>query len=530
MLKKNIKTRGSISTIKRFFIQHKFLLSIMLIAACARFILLGSLPDGVYPDEAYNAYNTWSMMVEGIDSRGYHAPVYFIAWGSGMNVLYAYLALPFFRLFGASLFVFRLPQALVSLAGVAAFYVLGRECFDKATGYLMAFALAINPWSIMNARFGLESTLAPYMILFTLTFFVLGLKKKANYLYLSAVFMAASLYSYSLTWIALPIILILVLLLYWKSIPFKPVTFISAFMLLLAAVPLLLFLAVNLGYLPEITTPFLSIPKLEAFRSSELSLQNLLGNITTVLDTLTRQYDNHAHTASPITGAYYLFTTPFFLLGIILHIGKLIKKHNHGNNELQYIFCVWLVSALIVALLQTTVTMTHINLIHIPVIFYGIYGIIQTARYTRCHVIVPACVFFFSISFIVFFYNYATSVDTHFYNTDVIEALEEAQELAAPDQTITIVGYQTIQCGAWMWYERPLPSDFCANVTYIDDPAWGQIGTYGQYEYVFSIDMITKEDIYICPNSKAFYEILTDMDLTIIQLNERYLIAYSSVP
>ena len=113
----------------------------MLIATCARFILLGSLPDGVYPDEAYNAYNTWSMMVEGIDSRGYHAPVYFIAWGSGMNVLYAYLALPFFRLFGASLFVFRLPQALVSLAGVAAFYVLGRACFDKATGYLMAFAL-----------------------------------------------------------------------------------------------------------------------------------------------------------------------------------------------------------------------------------------------------------------------------------------------------------------------------------------------------------------------------------------------------
>ena len=148
----------------------------MLIAACARFILLGSLPDGVYPDEAYNAYNTWSMMVEGIDSRGYHAPVYFIAWGSGMNVLYAYLALPFFRLFGASLFVFRLPQALVSLAGVAAFYVLGRACFDKATGYLMAFALAINPWSIMNARFGLESTLAPYMILFALTFSCKGSK------------------------------------------------------------------------------------------------------------------------------------------------------------------------------------------------------------------------------------------------------------------------------------------------------------------------------------------------------------------
>ncbi|MCM1541599.1 MAG: glycosyltransferase family 39 protein [Blautia sp.] len=207
------------SKIKRFLFQHKVILSIMLLAACARFINLAGLPDGVYQDEAYGAYNTWSIMTAGIDSRGYHAPVYFVAWGSGMNVLYAYLALPLFRLFGASVGVFRLPQAFISLAGVFAFYILGRELFDKKMGYFMAFALAINPWSIMNARFGLESTLAPGMILFALTFLVLALKKNKRYLLLSAVFMAASLYSYALTWIALPVILILTLLLYWKQIP-----------------------------------------------------------------------------------------------------------------------------------------------------------------------------------------------------------------------------------------------------------------------------------------------------------------------
>lgn len=33
-------------------------------------------------------------MTEGIDNRGYRFPVYFVAWGSGMSVLYSYLVIP----------------------------------------------------------------------------------------------------------------------------------------------------------------------------------------------------------------------------------------------------------------------------------------------------------------------------------------------------------------------------------------------------------------------------------------------------
>ncbi|MCM1541597.1 MAG: glycosyltransferase family 39 protein [Blautia sp.] len=512
--------------IKTFLSQHKTILLIMFLAACARLIDLGGLPGGVYPDEAYNAYNTWSMMTEGIDSRGYHTPVYFVAWGSGMNVLYAYLALPFFRLFGASLTVFRLPQALVSLAGVFSFYVLGRECFDRKMGCFMAFALAINPWSVMNARFGLESTLAPSMILFALTFLVLGLKKNANYLYASAIFMAASLYSYALTWIALPIILILTLLLYWKRIPRRPATFLSVGILFAAAVPLLLFLAVNLDLIPEIATPFFSIPRLAAFRSSELNLRYIFSNLAPLSKILLRQYDSHSHASSALVGAYYLFTTPFFLLGIVLHIGKLLKKHERGNNDLQFLLLIWLASAFFVALLQSIITMIHINLIHIPLIFYGVYGITEAARIVKSRFVIPACVTFFCISFAAFFYDYATDTDTHFYRSNAMEALEEAKNLAKPDQTVTIVGYLTVQCGVWMWWEKPLPSDFCANVTYIDDPAWGQIGSYGQFQYVYSIDQITGEDIYILQRNAANLERLAGMDLTVIPLNSQFLIAY----
>jgi len=513
------------SKIKNFFSEHRIILFIMLLAAGTRFIRLGSLPGGVYPDEAYNAYNTWSMLTAGIDSRGYHAPVYFIAWGSGMNVLYAYLAMPLFRILGTGIAVFRLPQALVSLGSVYAFYILGRELFHRKMGYFMAFALAINPWSIMNARFGLESTLAPGMLLFALTFLVLGFQKNPGWLLPSALFMAASLYSYALTWITLPLILIMVLLFYRKRIPRRPVTLISAVLLFIAAIPLLLFLAVNLDYIPEIVTPFFSIPRLISFRGEELSLSHLLQNIVPVSETILRQYDGESHTSSPLVGAYYKFTTPFFLLGIILHMVKMIRNYKRGENDLQYIFLIWLVSAALVALTQQLVTTIHMNLIHIPLIFYGVYGITQAARYTKSRLLVPACLIFFSFSFVLFARDYITRPDTHFYDSTAVEALEKAKELAAPDQRITIVGYTTIQCGTWLWFEKPDPADFHTSVTYIDDPAWGQIGSYGQFQYVYSIDQITGEDIYIFPNNTMNLELLADMDLTVIPLNKRYLIA-----
>ena len=120
------------------------------LAVLTRWVGLGKIPGGILPDEAYGAYNAWALLKDGIDSRGYHFPVYFVAWGSGMNVLYSYLAIPLFRLFGATITVYRIPQALFGILGVYAAYVLGRELYNENFGLFFSFVLAINPWNIMN--------------------------------------------------------------------------------------------------------------------------------------------------------------------------------------------------------------------------------------------------------------------------------------------------------------------------------------------------------------------------------------------
>lgn len=169
--------------------KYGMLLMILGVAAVTRLAGLGKIPEGILPDEACAAYNAWALMTEGMDNRGYGFPVYFIAWGSGMNTLYSYLSIPFLWLFGATTMVYRIPQALFGILGVLAAYVLGRELLDEKFGLLFSFLLAINPWNIMINRFALESNLAPAMFLISLTLLVLGIRKNSGYLPAAAAFL-----------------------------------------------------------------------------------------------------------------------------------------------------------------------------------------------------------------------------------------------------------------------------------------------------------------------------------------------------
>ena len=96
---------------KTFMKKYGMLLMILGVAAVTRLAGLGKIPEGILPDEACAAYNAWALMTEGMDNRGYGFPVYFIAWGSGMNTLYSYLSIPFLWLFGATTMVSRMPSS-----------------------------------------------------------------------------------------------------------------------------------------------------------------------------------------------------------------------------------------------------------------------------------------------------------------------------------------------------------------------------------------------------------------------------------
>ena len=93
-----------------------------LIGILARLILIGRIPYGLNQDEASAGYEAWSILNYGIDRNGVSYPVHLIAWGSGQNIAYSWLCMPFIALFGLSELTVRLPMALVGCISVVLFY------------------------------------------------------------------------------------------------------------------------------------------------------------------------------------------------------------------------------------------------------------------------------------------------------------------------------------------------------------------------------------------------------------------------
>lgn len=486
--------------------REKILLFVIFVMAfLSRFLFLGDWPDGALPDEAYGAYNAYGLMTEGMDSRGYSFPAYFVAWGSGMSVLYSYLAIPFFKIFGVCLWAYRLPQAIVSFGSVLAVYVVGKELFSKKIGMFAAFVLAINPWSIMNARFGLDANMAPGMFIIGFCFLALGIRKSSKYMIPAAIFMGLTLYCYALSWIMVPLFLALCVVFYWKHIPFDRYTWIAIGLLFIIALPLILFLAINLGLLPEIRTEYFSIPKLASFRGDEMSLSNIISSLKDTIKTVILQYDGASHTSSKIVGAYYFFTTPFFIFGVVYHLLYTIRNFKPGRTPLETIWLLWFVSAMVICVLNANITTIHINLIHLPVIFYGAYGIWKFTEIIGNPKVILAINVFLVISFAVFIQNYATAEQTYFFGTKTDEVLEKAKELAEEDETIYIYQVSTIKYSNLLWHELPSVSDFYENVVYdpSSHPAWQEMLYYDGFGYITDVAQATDDGVYIMPNQFA---------------------------
>ena len=122
-------------------------------AGCAvRLFALGSIPCGLNQDEAFAGYNAWALLHYDVDSSGYHNPVYFTAWGSGMNALESYLMIPFVALFGTGTAVLRLPQALMACLSLICVYDLGKHISGRRFALCAVAVLATSPWHIMMAR------------------------------------------------------------------------------------------------------------------------------------------------------------------------------------------------------------------------------------------------------------------------------------------------------------------------------------------------------------------------------------------
>lgn len=464
---------------------------ILLAGSLVRLLNLGDNPMGLHQDEAYSAYNSWSVMNYGIDSFGYTRPVYYTVWGSGMNVLYSYFTMPFFALFGVSVVTIRLPQAILGCISILVVYGLGKEMFrSKWTGVFSAFLLAVNPWHIQQSRFGLESSLAVPLLLAAMFFFCRYLNGSRKSLWAASFLWGLTLYSYALTWLLIPLILLASLLFFHKKITFGRDFFLCFLMLFFMALPLLLFLAVNFELIPEIRTKLFSIPKLPAMRTEEMTFHTWVvkKRILSLVSMLFRQYDDRWWISNSTVGSYYYISTPFILLGLLYHI-KVFFQWLFRRRELpvHFLLAIWFGAAFLTGCSIDLVYFHKVNYIHIPIILYGGIGIRCLAGLVRRKIpVFAAAVCLYAACFGYYVYSQVTwPVDHNAYGNPWVshmhwyryeDALAYAQSLTDGDISVFALNYANI-----MLYDRISPYEFMDTVEYEGDLQFMEVTHFGRY-------------------------------------------------
>lgn len=123
---------------------HPFFL-FMTIGIFARIWKFGIVPGDINQDEAFAGYDAYNLLHYGMDSAGYRFPVYLTTWGSGTSALNTYLMIPFMAVFGAKIWVIRIPQVIVACLTLWVTYLLVKRLFHEKIALCALFLLAISP-------------------------------------------------------------------------------------------------------------------------------------------------------------------------------------------------------------------------------------------------------------------------------------------------------------------------------------------------------------------------------------------------
>ncbi len=158
---------------------------------------LTMVPGHLDIDEAGSAYDALCLARYGVDRYGNSWPLYMQNFGTGQSSLYVFLCALIFKVFGYSKFGLRLPVVLFSL---------------------------LNLVFVFQARFGLDCQLMLGMSTLLLWFWLEALEHNSGWMYFACgVIGGLLLYSYILSYLVLPIFLLVLLIytIFTKQFRFK---------------------------------------------------------------------------------------------------------------------------------------------------------------------------------------------------------------------------------------------------------------------------------------------------------------------
>ena len=489
--------------------ENTLFLGLILVGAAVRLVWLGDVPLGLNQDEASIGYEAWALLEHGIDRHGYRYPVHFVAWGSGQNALYAYLAMPFIEFLGLNVLAVRLPQALLGVAALFVMYAVGRRLVDGRFALCALFVLAISPWHIMLSRWGLESNLLPVLVLLAFALLLRGLERP-RCIVPAFVFLSLALYAYGTAYIFVPLFTLGILAYGWRR-HFADLRhwIVGLAAMALVAVPIGLFLMVNFFKLPAIALPLLSMPRYtgrsrlvsQSVFFAEDPFGELLRNVKRVFDILV--VDGHAsyvHNALPEFGYFYHpVGLCIALAGACFMAWHLIS----GRRPRHLLVFVWLGAAIVTATL-TEPHLQRLNLVFFPLLLcaaYGLYGVAASGvRWAdrTASVLRIAALAYLAFSFAAFARHYFAEHSRHSFDAppSYARALAHVVARAEPDDAIYVPKNPVYT--AVLFYDPPNPRLYLDTVQIEKmHVVFQQPTSFGRYRIGIDAEAVENGDAFV---------------------------------
>lgn len=388
-------------------------------------------PAGLHVDEAGALYDAICISEYGVDRYLYKLPVYFINFGGGQNALYTYLAAIMIKIFGASTLVFRLPSIILSTISMVCLYKIVSENNSKKEALFTTFILAVSPWFIMKSRWGLESYLMCSMLTISSFTFIKALNFQKTKMYiLSGILFGLTLYTYAIAYLVVPAIIgiTLIYMLINKKIKIKNIIA-MAIPLAILGIPLVLMLAYNSGLINHASIPVFSIPKLWFYRGGEISLSNIPENFKNIFEILFIK-DFLNYNAIEEFGTLYKCSIGLVIFGIIEALRNAIKEVKHRDFGLDTYMLITFFAVFFTGLCVAELNINKINAIYIPMIYFAgkfLYFISQNIKFGGFAIIAIFCIN--AGMFLNYYFTDYTKVDLMYFEQDIIEASEKAEEL-----------------------------------------------------------------------------------------------------
>ncbi len=413
--------------------EKPILLGLFFVGIFVRLFLFWKFPQGLNQDEASIGYDAFADVFFGMDRNGWHNPVYSVAWGSGHSGLYLWLLKLSVRLFGLSVFSVRIINCIFGTLGLFAFYGTLRRLKGKSFAILGLFFLVICPWHIMMCRWGLECNLLPNVFFIGLYCFVRAKENQAWFL-VSAFLFGLCLYAYGTACIFIPVFLAAALIYLWKNrkITLK-YTVLSGLLFIITAVPIGIFIVINVFNLPALDLGFISFPKLVEgrYHTTVTVLQgNFFNKIAENVKEFCRlvifQNDGLPWNVIPAFGTIYLFSLPFMFLGIF----SVLKDR---ENKSRYLVFPMLPAALVLAAVSR-LNINRGNIIMVLILYCSVEGIYFAMQRIKRVVFPVICIYCIGFCLFcgVYFTTYQTQIGHDFFNGFGKAVKEAAQATEGP--------------------------------------------------------------------------------------------------